>query len=92
MSRSDFERSKYPEIVWWYRSIRSSCALLRQSGVSDPERVPLGLLWMEAGILIEQANHRMASEAILVREAVSSIMSTEAGQNFNDLIERLTNG
>lgn len=49
-------------------------------------------MWEEAALVVERDNGQLASEALLMQMAVSSLFSKEAGAEFNKLITRLTDG
>jgi len=73
--------------LWGLRRKRS---LLVANGHPHAGLYPLGMLNDEAGLVIERQNNLLASEAVLLQAAASTLFAEEAGQHFNELIERMT--
>lgn len=69
--------------------MRSQVSLLLAHGHPDARRYPVGLVWDEASMVISRINGMMATEAVLLQTAVSSILSKESGEHFNKLVKQL---
>jgi hypothetical protein len=47
------------------------------------------MVWVEAELVAERENRRIATEAVLTQMAVSSVISKQAGKEFRKVIKRL---
>lgn len=55
-------------------------------------KYPLGMLWFEAELVVTRLNAEDATRAILLQQAVSSILSKDGAKNFRKSITKLTGG
>jgi hypothetical protein len=66
--------------------------LLLANGHSEAMHYPLGMLWFEAEIVVTRLNAKEATRAILLQQAVSSILSKDGAKNFRKTIKSMTGG
>ena len=67
-------------------------SLLLANGHPGAASYPIGRVWLEAELVVNRINKQLADTAMLTQLAVSTLMSKEAGDTFNDRIKDLTNG
>ncbi len=59
-------------------------------GHQEARHYPVPMLWTETRLARERVNRDQANEAMLTRLAVHSLLSKNAGQEFNKRIKKLT--
>ncbi len=67
-------------------------SLLLDAGHIQANQYPVHWVWEEAEIVMDRQNRTMASEAVLLQAAVSSVLSKPAAKEFGRLIKRLNEG
>jgi hypothetical protein len=73
--------------------LRRQVSFLLAEGHPEAARYPVGVLWSEAIIAQQRLNAQHATQAALVQMAIVSVLGgKEAGRNFSDQIQRLTDG
>lgn len=70
--------------------LRRQASLLLANGHPHARRYPLGMLWDESRIVVERINGVLATEAVLLRQAITSVFSDEGAKGFSDTVSRLT--
>lgn len=50
------------------------------------------MIWDEARLVTERINGHIATEAVLIRMAISSALSTKASKEFDKVIKRMSEG
>jgi len=68
--------------------------LLISEGQIHANHYPLSKLWIEAEIVRERINSKIATEASLIQSAIVAVLSLDGKgvKNFNDQLKRLTDG
>jgi len=61
-----------------------------EHGHSEAGDYPLGLVWVEASIVVDRVNRFHATQAALTQLAVASILSKDAQKELKEQIERLS--
>ena len=69
--------------------IRRQVSLLLEHGHTQASRYPVGMVWDEARLVGERINRSHATEAVLIKLAVSAVLSEEAGKEFSERIAKL---
>jgi len=64
--------------------------LLYDHGHPEARQYPFGMLWDEALLVTERLNNMAATQAVLVQQAVSSVLSEKAQKSFKKAIKDLT--
>lgn len=72
--------------------MRKQVSLLMTNGHVDAQSYPVGMVWDEAAIVVENVNRMEATRATLLQMAVSSVLSKEAGKLFRETVNRLNEG
>jgi hypothetical protein len=65
-------------------------SLLQSEGHPEARLYPVPLLWQELQIVRRRLNRVHATEATLTRMAVSSVLSKEAGKQFDKTVKKLS--
>ncbi len=60
------------------------------NGHPEARRYPVGMLWDESRIVVERVNGVLATQAILLRQAITSVFSEEGAKGFSVTISKLT--
>lgn len=63
--------------------------MLRAHGHTAPETYPLGMMSDEVNLVIERVNGLLITEASLIRDAVSGMVSKKNSKAFGDSVKRL---
>lgn len=71
--------------------IRRQVSLLLSEGHPDAPHYPIGMVWDEARLAVERINRFHATQAVLVQQAVSSILSKDGAKEFKKTITGLNN-
>lgn len=68
--------------------------MLISEGHTHANHYPLSKLWIEAEIARERINSKIATEASLIQSAIVAVLSLDGKgvKNFNDQLQRLTDG
>lgn len=61
-------------------------------GHPDAHSYPLATLWAEVEIARDRQNAEYATQAVLLQNAVSSLLDKESAKHFKQVIERLNDG
>lgn len=69
--------------------LREQVSLLRAHGHVDAAHYPLGMLGDEVRLVVKRVNGAMASEAVLLQLAVSSMFDKKAAKLFQKTLKRL---
>jgi hypothetical protein len=59
------------------------------NGHADAWQYPLGMVSDEAALVVSRDNARIASEAIVLKAAMSAVISDAGGKHFNELVDSL---
>lgn len=59
------------------------------NGHADAWQYPLGMVADEAALIVSRDNARIASEAIVLKAAVSAVISDAGAKHFNELVDSL---
>ncbi len=62
------------------------------NGHTDAPFYPIHTVWEETYFVVQRTNKAVATETLLLQMAVSTLFSKGAGDDFNDIIERMTDG
>lgn len=65
-------------------------SLLLSEGHTDAHQYPLGMVWVEAELVVQRQNEMEATRAVLLRDAVSAVISKKGQNHFKKTIEKLT--
>lgn len=65
-------------------------SLLLDHGHPEAQHYPVGMVFVEAEIVVERLNGMEATRAVLIQMAASSVMSRKGAAEFQKLIKRLT--
>jgi hypothetical protein len=69
--------------------VRGEVSLLLSQGHRFAQSYPVGTVWREARIARERMNHQIVNDAIMMQKVISSIMSKQGGQDFQETIKGL---
>lgn len=72
--------------------MRRQVSLLLANGHPDARDYPVHRVWEEAELVVDRVNKDLSTETLLLQMAVSSLFSKEAGQEFQKIIKRLSDG
>jgi hypothetical protein len=72
--------------VW---RLREQVSLLLGAGHPDAPLYPVGMVSDEADLVAQRANVAEATRAVLLQMAVSSVLSKQADEQFQEVIKRL---
>lgn len=64
--------------------------MLYANGHPEAHNYPFGRLWDEAALVMERINNMAATEAILLQQAVSSVLSKKAHKEFEKTLKKMT--
>lgn len=67
-------------------------SLLLANGHTQAHDYPLGMVWVEAELVVQRVNRQEADRATLLQMAVSSILSKKAAKAFDKATKRMTEG
>ncbi len=56
------------------------------------QHYPLGMMHDEAAVVDERLKGTMATEAILIQQAIASVLDKKAAKLFTETVKRLTDG
>jgi len=73
--------------VW---GLRRQVNLLLECGHPHAWHYPIGRVWDESNLIVKRHNSQEATRAILLKMAVSSVLSKEGGKQFDKMIKRMT--
>lgn len=62
------------------------------NGHPDAPHYVVHKVWEETHLVTQRINQQLATEAMLTQMAVSTLLSAQAGREFNKIIERMTDG
>lgn len=65
-------------------------SLLLDHGHADAQSYPIGMVFVEAELVVERINNAHATTAILLQTAVSSLLSKKGSSAFQTQIKKLT--
>jgi len=64
-------------------------SLLIAHGHPQANRYPLPMVSAEARLVVERINRETVNESIMLRKAISSVLSEAGGKDFNEAVEDL---
>lgn len=64
--------------------------MLLANGHPDAREYPLAVLFDESSIVVERLNGMEVTRAILLQQAVSSLLSKEGSKSFKEVVEKLS--
>lgn len=59
-------------------------------GHADAMRYPVGMVVDESNLIIERQNSKMATETLLLQQAINAILSKDARKQFTKTLKSLT--
>lgn len=72
--------------------LRRQVSLLLSEGHLDARDYPVHRVWEESSLVVGRINHRLATEALLIQMAVSSLFAESSGKEFKELMTSMTDG
>lgn len=72
--------------------LREQVNLLMAHGHPEARFYPVPVVWTEVGIVRTRLNREMASNAVLMQLAISSVLSEKAGKAFQKQVKKLSEG
>lgn len=64
-------------------------SLLVDHGHPQANRYPIPMLGAEANLVVERLNRQTVTDTVMIRRAISSVLSKEGGKDFDEAVKEL---